>query len=308
MKQLKSSQASTGSPRARGAGSKAFAAAIRTTRGRVGLTLAIIVIGIAFVGPFVAPYSPTEFAGLPSAPPGPEAGVFGTDALGRDVLSRVLHGGWLLLSLAVVSTAASVAVGAAIGIVAAYRGGRIGGALMRSVDVLLAFPQLVFVLLIVSVLGAPMWLLVATVAVAQAPQTARVIFAAAQDICERDFVCAVALWGVSPRKVIVRQVLPSLVTPLAVECGLRLGFSIVIISGLNFLGFGVDPPNPAWGVMISENRLGLASNMWGVLAPASLLAVLAVGVNIFIDSLARAAYGEDRAEEIALTTETGGPK
>lgn len=305
MTQAQSSRTDQKNPRSRrpaGVMRKAFRGALRTTRGRVGLFLTVFVVAVAFVGPFVAPHDPTEFVGLPSSS---EGGLLGTDVLGRDVLSRMLHGGWLLLLLAAISTLAAVSVGAAIGVVAAYRGGRIGGVLMRSVDVLLAFPQLVFVLLIVSVLGAKTWLLVVTVAVAQAPQIARVIYAAAQDVCERDFVRAVALWGVPPRKIIARQILPNLVTPLAVETGLRLGFSIVIISGLNFLGFGVHAPDPAWGVMINENRLGMASNMWGVLAPAGLLALLAVGTNIFVDSLARAAYGEDRAEEVVLSSEIG---
>lgn len=291
--------------RRHGAGRRAFRAALATTRGRVGLGLTLVLAAIAFVGPFVAPHSPTDFVGIPSAPPGPDAGLLGTDGLGRDVVSRVLHGGWVLLVLAFISTAAAIVLGAATGVVAAYRGRRVGGLLMRTVDVLLAFPQLVFVLLIVSVLGAPNWLLVVTVAAAFAPQIARVIFAAAQDVCERDYVRVVALWGVPPRKVIARQVLPSLVTPLAVETGLRLSFAIVLISGLNFLGFGVDPPNPAWGVMINENRLGMAGNMWGVVAPASLLALLAVGFNLLADSLARAAYGEDRGEEAILTAELG---
>jgi peptide/nickel transport system permease protein len=115
----------------------------------------------------------------------------------------------------------------------------------------------------------------------------------------------VELWGVPPRKVIARQVFPSLSTPLAVEAGLRLSFSIVIIAGLAFLGFGVQPPNPSWGVMISENQIGMAGNVWGVLAPAIVLAVLAVGVNLFTDSLARAAFGEDRAEQTLIVAEIG---
>ena len=284
---------------------RALRVAISTARGRVGLLLTLLVVGIAFVGPFVAPHTPTEFTAAPSTPPGGPAGLLGSDGLGRDVLSRVLWGGWFLLLLALLSTAAAVVLGAGAGVVAAYRQGRVGAVLMRTVDVVLAFPQLVFVLLIVSVLGARPWLLVVAVALVQAPQIARVIYAAAQDICERDYVQAVALWGVPTRTVIARQVLPSLVTPLAVEVGLRLSFSIVVISGLNFLGFGVTPPAPSWGVMINENRLGMAGNMWGVVAPATVLALLAVGTNIFTDALARAAFGEGRAEETVVVGALG---
>jgi peptide/nickel transport system permease protein len=162
---------------------------------------------------------------------------------------------------------------------------------------MLAVPQLVFVLLIVSVIGAKTWLLVLAVTLCQAPQVARVLYASAQDVCERDFVKAVALWGVPPRTVIRRHVLPSLTTPLAVESGLRLSFSIILIAGLNFLGFGTQPPNPSWGVMVNENRLGLATNYWGVLAPAIVLALLAVGTNMFADALARVAFGGGHGEE-----------
>jgi peptide/nickel transport system permease protein len=287
----------TGVPKRQSSIGRILRTALRTARGRVGLGLTLIVALIAFVGPFVGGTSPTAFTTSPYQPAGTGQGLLGGDGLGRDVLARVLHGGWLLLTLAILATALAVTVGAVAGVVAAYRRGVVDGVIMRSVDVLLALPQLVLVLLLLSVIGAKLWLLVLAVALAQAPQVARVAYAAAQDICERDFVKVVAMWGVPPRKVILRHVLPSLTTPLAVETGLRLSFSIVLISGLNFLGFGAQPPNPSWGVMVNENRVGLAANPWGVLAPAIVLAMLAIGVNMFVDALARASFGEDRGDE-----------
>ena len=285
--------------RERGALVRALASAVRSWRGRIGLLMALAVLALAFLGPFLAPHAATDFVAMPSSPPG-GGYVLGSDGLGQDVLSRLLLGGRRLLLLAFVATAIALFIGTLVGITAAYRRGWAETALMRSVDVLLAFPQLVFVLLVVSVLGTPAWLLVLTVAIAQAPQIARVVHAGAQDICERDFVQAVALWGVPARIVMARHVLPSLSTPLAVEAGLRLGFSIVIISGLNFLGFGVQPSDPSWGVMINENRLGMPSNPWGVVAPALVLALLAVGTNLFTDAFARSAFGEDRADTAVL--------
>lgn len=282
-----------------GAVRRVTGSALRTGRGRVGLALTALIVGIAVIGPFVAPHGPATFTTLPYAPRGTGTGLLGGDVLGRDVWSRVLRGGWLLLFLAALATALGVAVGAALGIVAAYRQGRTGGTIMRLVDILLSVPQLVFVLLIVSVIGARNWILVLAVAAVQAPQVARVIYASGQDVCERDFVKAVALWGVAPRRVIWRQVMPNLVTPLAVETGLRLSFSIILISGLNFLGFGVQPPTPSWGVMVNENRLGLAVNPWGVIAPALLLGILAVGTNMLADALARANSGERRPADHA---------
>jgi peptide/nickel transport system permease protein len=281
----------------RGSVRRILRGALATRRGQVGLALTLLVVGFAFIGPFVPARSAVDFSGPPYALPGNGGGLLGTDALGRDVFARLLDGGWSLLLLATISTVAAVLLGAVAGVTAAYRGRRTELVIMRSVDIMLAIPQLVFVLLIVSVIGAKVWLLVLAVTLCQAPQVARVMFAAAQDICERDFVKAVALWGVAPRTVIRRHIMPSLTTPLAVEIGLRLSFSIILIAGLNFLGFGTQPPNPSWGVMVNENRLGLATNYWGVLAPAIVLAILAVGTNVFADALARVAFGGGEAEE-----------
>jgi peptide/nickel transport system permease protein len=279
--------------------------ALRTRRGKVGAVLALAVIAIAFLGPFIPYGSPTAFVAAPFAPPGGTAGPLGTDVLGRNVLSRVLDGGWVILGLAILATVLGVVLGAVAGVVAAYRRGLVDNLIMRTTDVALALPQLVFVLLILSLIGPKLWLLVITVGISQAPQVARVAHAAAQNICERDFVQAVAVWGVPPRTVIRRHVLPNLTTPLMVETGLRLSYSVVLISGLAFLGFGTQPPAPDWGVMINENRLGLSSNVWGVAAPAILLAVLSVGVNTFADAIARANLGDARAEEAVVASALG---
>lgn len=292
----------------RGTVSRLFRSALRTTRGKVGLTLTLLVVVIAFGGPLAAKSPGTGFVSSPFAPAGHGAGFLGADNLGRNVVDRVLNGGHQLLLVSAISTAVAVFVGAVAGVVAAYLQGLRGTAIMRLVDVLLAMPQLVFVLFVVSVLGAHTWLLVLAVSTAQAPQVARVVYAAAQDVCERDFVKAVALWGVPARVVLWRQVLPSLSTPLAVEAGLRLSFSIILISGLNFLGIGAQPPNPSWGVMVNENRLGLGLNPWGVLAPALILGVLAVGTNLFADSLARGHLGEDRGDLAVLASTLTAPE
>lgn len=277
--------------------------AFTTRRGQIGAALALLVLLLAFLGPVISPRSATAFAAPDFSSPGvPGAGLLGTDALGRDVLARVLNGGWILMILAILSTALTVVAGAVTGINAAYRRGWVENVSMRGVDVVLAMPQLVFVLLMLSVVGPKRWLLVLAVGLSQAPQTARVIYAAAQDVCERDFVKAVAVWGVPPRTVLRRHVLPSLITPLMVEAGLRLSYSIILISGLSFLGFGTQPPNPDWGVMINENRLGLGSNYWGVLAPAILLALLSIGTNMFADAIARANLGENRSEQAVVAS------
>lgn len=263
----------------------------------------VFVLLVAFGGPLVPGQSSGKFAAPPFTEPGIDhSGLLGSDVLGRGVLPRILQGGHTLLLLAIAATVLAVALGAILGVTSAYRRGWIETFMMRGVDVALAVPQLVFALILMSVIGTKWWLLILAAGISQAPQTARVVHAAAQNVCERDFVQAVAVWGMPPRTVLRRHVLPNLTTVLMVELGLRLSFSIVLIAGLSFLGFGPQPPNPDWGVMINENRLGLAANPWGVLAPAILLALLAVGTNTFADALARANLGEFGGEEAVIAS------
>jgi len=273
--------------------------ALGTWRGKVGLALTLIVAAIAFIGPFVGPSS-LALEGAPFEAPGGAAGTLGGDALGRDVLARVLDGGWRILLIAGAATILAIIFGTAAGVVSAYRGGKVDSLIMRSVDVLLGIPQLVFVLMLLSVIGAKTWLVILSVGLSQAPQVARVLRAAAQDVSERDYVKAVAAWGVPPRTVIRRHVVPSLISPLMVESALRLSFSIILVAGLAFLGLGTQPPTADWGLMINENRVGIAANPWGVLAPSILLAALAVGTNMFSDAVARANLAGGRTGDPSL--------
>lgn len=268
-------------------------AASTTTRGAVGLALTGFVVLVAVVGPLVAPHSGQEFVTTPFAPPS-LAPPLGGDNLGRDVLSRVLEGGWTVLPVALAATVFGVVIGAAAGISAAYLRGRSDGLIMRTVDILLAFPQLVFVLLLLSIIGPKLWLIIVAVGLAHAPQVARVLRAATLDISERDYVKAVELQGVRPIRVMTKEILPNLTTPLMVESGLRLTYSIVIIAGLSFLGFGQSPNIPNWGTMINENRIGLATNPWAVIVPGLLIVLFAVGTNTFTDAVARVTIGVDR--------------
>jgi peptide/nickel transport system permease protein len=277
---------------------------IRTRRGALGLSLAGFVVLVAVIGPFVAPYSPNASVTLPFAPPSGQY-LLGSDTLGRDVLSRILAGGWELLLMALAATAFGVLLGAAAGIAAAYLRGRVDGLIMRTVDVFLAFPQLVFALLLVSIIGPKIWLIVVAVGFTHAPAVARVLRSAALEISERDYVKSIELQGVRPAKVMSSEILPNLVSPLMVESGLRFTYSIVMMAGLAFLGFGLPPPSPNWGYMIQENRIGLSLNVWAVAAPAILIALLTIGTNTFTDAVARVAIGVETRPEAALVDDIG---
>jgi peptide/nickel transport system permease protein len=270
--------------------------AARTPRGAIGLALALFVLLVAVVGPFVAPDPAAALVTLPFARP---SGHFplGGDYLGRDVLSRVLDGGWVLLIMAACATVIGVAGGAAAGISAAYLRGVSDTIIMRAADVILSFPQIVFALLLLSLLGPKLWLITVTVGVSHEPQVARVLRSATLDVSERDFVKMAELQGMRPPAVMRKEILPNLVSPLMVEAGLRLTYSILIITGLAFLGFGPPPPAPSWGTMINENREGLPLNPWAVVVPALLIALLTIGTNVFTDAFTRVTIGVDRRPE-----------
>jgi peptide/nickel transport system permease protein len=132
---------------------------------------------------------------------------------------------------------------------------------------------------------------------------ARVLRAAALDVCERDFVRSAELLRIPTRRILTREILPSLTGPLMVEAGLRLTYSILVIAGLSFIGFGLQPPAPNWGSMINENYPGLTQNLWAVVAPCGLIALLTIGINTFTDAVARVSLGVERAKDIvALAT------
>jgi peptide/nickel transport system permease protein len=269
--------------------------------------MALLVVLVAVIGPAVSPHSPNDLVTFAFAKP---SGKFplGGDFLGRDVLSRVLNGGWLLLLMAVAATAIGIVAGAAAGIAAAYLRGARDGIIMRTVDVILAFPQLVFALLLLSLLGPKLWLIVLAVGLSHAPAVARVIRSATLDIAERDYVKVAELQGMRPVKVMGKEILPNLISPLMVEAGLRLTYSIVIIAGLAFLGFGQPPPTANWGTMINENRIGLQLNPWAVIVPALLIALLTIGTNTFTDAVARVTIGVDRRPEEAALLDDLGPE
>jgi peptide/nickel transport system permease protein len=267
--------------------------AMKLGRTRIGLAIVAVLVLVALAGPLVAPHSPTEFVAPPNTLPGSEV-TFGSDALGRDVLSRFLHGGATVLWLAAAATLLGITVGVVVGLVAAYSRNWLDDVLMRGNDVLLAFPQIIFVLLAVSALGPKLWLIVLTVGLTHAPRVARVIRGAALEIVERDFVKSAEVVGEKRWRIVFAEVLPNVTSPLLVELGLRMTYSIGLVAGISFLGFGLQPPAADWGLMINENRLSITVQPWAVLLPVVAIGLLTVGTNLVTDGLSRALAGIDR--------------
>jgi len=265
-------------------------AAVRSHRTWVGLSMVAFIVGVAVIGPLVAPYPPTAFVGPPFSPPSSSA-LLGTDYLGRDVLSRFLFGGWRLLILALLSASIGVALGTGIGVLAAYARGWKDESLMRLMDILLAFPDIILALLLIATFGPQPWLLVTAVALAHVPRVARVTRGATLQVVKQDFVEAAEARGESTRYILLKEIVPNITAPILVEFGLRLTFSIGAIAGLSFLGLGVQPPRADWGLMINENRAGLVAQPYSVLVPVLAIAVITIGTNLVCDSVARARAG-----------------
>jgi peptide/nickel transport system permease protein len=273
-------------------------------RTKVGAAVVLLLVLTAIVGPLFAPYPPDQpinanhhFA-APYSPPSGEA-LLGTDNLGRDVLSRFLWGGRSVLGLSLLATGIGIVLGTCIGLAAAYWRGFADEGLMRGMDVIIAFPQIVLGLVAVATVGPKIWVIVLAVALGTMPRVARVIRGSAAEVVERDYVRIAEALGQSRAKIVFGEVLPNVTGPLVVECALRFTFSIAMIAALSFIGFGLQPPAADWGLMINENRQGLEVQPWGVVVPVLAIALLTIGTSLVGDGFARAAAGIERGEQDA---------
>ncbi|WP_227492674.1 ABC transporter permease [Brevibacterium sp. CFH 10365] len=257
-------------------------------QGKIGLTITIVIVVLSLCGPLLLPWATgntaTEFVTKPFSP----YGLFGSDNLGRDVLSRFLAGGLTLIVYGVLATVLGMVVGALLGMLAAYVGGTFDAVIMRLNDVILAIPQLVFALLAITVLGPQGWVLVTVIGLTHAPRIARVARSATLGVITEDYIKAAEMYAMPRWKVLIRELLPNITGPLSVEAGLRLTYSIGYIASLSFLGLGLQPPAADWGLMINENRIALSIQPWGVLLPVIAIALLTIGTNLLADSFARA--------------------
>jgi peptide/nickel transport system permease protein len=263
---------------------------MRQKRFAFGFIVTVLVVLFAIFAPYFAPYGEHETAG----PPYSKKGVFGTDYLGQDVLSRVMHGGQGVLAISVLATLLGMVLGVLIGVVAAYSGGWWDEVIMRLNDVLLAFPQILLALVVLTALQNPAsWVIVLLVGASHAPRVARVSRGVALGIVSRDFVVAAEALGERRSRVIVAEVLPNMIGPLLAEAGLRLTYSIGVVAALGFLGFAADPGAANWGQMMNENRLGLQTQPWAVVAPVMVIAIFTIATNLMADGLAQVSQRGD---------------
>lgn len=258
---------------------------------RLGAAVLLVHLLLAATGPLWAPYGYSQMGtGLPLSPAS-LAHPFGVDQLGRDVFSRVLYGGHIVLLLSLSGTTLGLIAGSLIGLWSGYVGGAIDNLVQRLLEALISIPFLVMALLAMVAAGPELSgnpvLVVFVVALVYAPRIARMARSAAIEIATRDFVTIARLRGESAWSVMCRELLPNATSVLLVEFALRAGYAPVLVGSLGFLGFGLRPPIPEWGLMISENRSLLLIAPATVLGPGLALASLVVGLNLFTEGLAR---------------------
>jgi peptide/nickel transport system permease protein len=258
----------------------------RSKAGIVGLVLLAFVVAVALLGPLVAPHSIDAPIGAPAEGPRPGA-LLGTDTLGRDVLSRVLHGGFSVLWLSVVATVLTYLVGGAIGLAAGYTRSLVDPVLMRSMDLLLAFPALLLLLILITGAGQGMGVLILGIVLVLTPGVARLVRTATLEVAVSGYVEAAVARGERGPAIALREILPNIAGSISADLGIRYSYAIILVASVNFLGLGQRPPAANWGLMLSENREIITVNVWSTVAPALLLAILTVAVNLVGDAYTR---------------------
>ncbi len=267
------------------------------TAGIAGAVLLFWLI-LAFFGPWIAPHGEAEIiSGQTFAPIG-EGGLLGTDKLGRDVLSRLIYGVRTTLLLALVTTMISFLFGVALGFAAAILRGWFDIVVSRVVEAFMAFPSTLLALVVIGAFGTSITVLVLTVGLVLSTSVFRVSRALGYDIGVMDFVEAARARGECTWWILTREILPNSMAPLIAEFGLRFTFSILFLSGLSFLGLGVQEPAADWGLMVQENVGGLFLGSSAALIPAACIASLTVSMNLLVDWFQQRQQGETVLEKI----------
>lgn len=270
-------------------------ALLRSRSGTIGIAIVLVHLFIALIAPAIIPYDPTAQSAARTFQPPSLEHPFGTDQLGRDVFSRVLMGGQTALAVTLISSSLAILWGGLVGIALGLVGGRADELIMRLVDALLAIPWLLFLLLVVSVLGRTNAVLIGVLAFFYGLPAIRIVRAATLDFVARDFITAARIRGERTITIIRRELLPNVLDVLLVEGAMQWSWMLLGFSSLSFLGFGVQPPTPDWGLMISDNTRTFSLYPWATFYPLIALSSLIIGINLAADALAKA-LGLDRAQ------------
>lgn len=253
-----------------------------------GAVIGLVMLGLwvlaAVFAPLVSPYDPLDPVGPGRQPPSLEF-LFGTDLLGRDVLTRVIHGSRISLFLGFISVAIGLSLGMLMGLPAGYRGGWTDTVIMRATDAMLALPGLLLALVVIAALGPGLLNVMLAVGIGSVPLYARLVRGQCLSIRETEYIQAARVIGSSDLRIMLRHILPNLVGPVIVLCTLQMGSAILVGSSLSYLGMGAQPPTPEWGLMTAEGRAYLARQWWLSTFPGLAIFTFVIAVNLMGDGL-----------------------
>ena len=249
----------------------------------------LLIIGglllLAVIAPAIAPYDPlvTDVPHRLEAPS--DQHLFGTDALGRDILSRILYGTRISLRIAILTAVIATFLGAPLGLISGYFRGRVDDLLMRVTDMFMAFPRLILAMAIAAALRPTLENVVIAISLAAWPAYARLARAVTLGLREENFVEAARALGASPLRILARHIAPGVVSPLVIQVSLDMGGIILTAAGLGFIGFGAQPPTPEWGLMISEGRTYITKEWWVSTFPGIAISLVVLGFNLLGDGI-----------------------
>ena len=262
-----------------------------SAEGRIGFGIAVVMLTVIFLGPLIAPYSPTRIGVGPPNDGLSAAHWLGTDELGRDVLSRFLFGGLSVVLVPLAAVALSSLVGGGLGMLSAYAQSQnrtwADKFITSAFDLLLALPPLLLALVLIAGFGTSSVVLILSVALIFAPRTGRIIRGATQAVVTNDYVAAAEARGETTTYILWREVLPNIAATAIVEFALRMTWAIIFVTALSFLGLGAQPPSCDWGLVVAQSRSLLTVSPLTAVAPAVGIALLAVSLNLIADALAR---------------------
>ena len=245
----------------------------------------ITLILLAAFAPLISPYDPGDISIENKLISPSRAHLLGTDQLGRDVWSRLLYGTRISLSVGFVAVTISVIIGILVGGIAGYYGGRIDNILMRFVDIMLCFPSFFVILTVVALLSPNIFVVMGVIGVFSWMGTSRLVRAEFLSIKQRDFVLSARSLGAKDTRIILRHILPNALTPVLVSASLGIGGAILLEAGLSFLGFGVRPPAPSWGNILTEGRIYIFDAWWLTLFPGLAILVTVLSFNLFAEGI-----------------------
>lgn len=260
----------------------------------LGITIIVFWLLAAFIGPQVLPFTYTELdSAHQMVEPGVNGHILGTDSLGRDILSRIIYGSHSILTVALLTSVVSTFVGVILGFSAGYFGGKVDYFFLRGMDILMAIPPLVLSMVVLGILGdSNIVSLTIIVSVAFVPATARVSRGVLLTEKSQEYVSAARIRGENHLYIMFVEILPNTMGPIIVEATARFAYSIMMVASLGFLGVGLQPPTPDWGMMVIENKPIIAQAPWAVLFPALAIASLVIAISIFSDFVSKVLINE----------------